>query len=219
MTWHKSFLAKIPAVVQRYGIAVSSVAAALGISLTLYNQKFEGVEFPLFLIAVALTVWYAGVGPGILALVLASLTFNYYFTEPRYTFYVNRSDFPYYVIFVFFALLITWFAAVRRRVERNLRESRDELQREVAIRTQQANLLNLTHDTIFVRDMNDTITYWNRGAQELYGWAAEEAIGKRSHDLLRTVFPPPSEGVPGNRAEPLHFRLGRNSVNCNAQLH
>jgi PAS domain S-box-containing protein len=212
MTRAKPFFAKIPLGLQRYGLAVSSVAVAFGISLFLYNNKFEGVEFPLFLIAVAVTVWYAGVGPAILALILASLTFDYYFTEPRYTFYVNRSDFPYYVVFILFALLITWFAAVRRRVEQNLVESRDELQREVAIRTQQANLLNLTHDTIFVRDMNDIITYWNRGAQELYGWTAAEAIGKRSHDLLRTIFPPPSENVPGNRAEPFNaelLRMGR----------
>src|SRR5215813_12514352 len=116
MTWRASLLSKIPLVMQRYGLDVSSVAAALGISLVLYNQKFEGVEFPIFLVAVALTVWYAGVGPGILALILASLAFNYYFTEPRYTFYVNRSDFPYYVVFILFALLITWFAVVRRRV-------------------------------------------------------------------------------------------------------
>jgi PAS domain S-box-containing protein len=212
MTRVEPFLAKIPLGLQRYGLALSSVAVALGLSLFLYNNKFEGVEFPIFLIAVAVTVWYAGVGPAIVALVLASLAFNYYFTEPRYTFYINRSDFPYYVVFILFALLITWFAAVRRRVERNLVESRDELQREVAIRTQQANLLNLTHDTIFVRDMTDVITYWNRGAQELYGWSAEEAIGKRSHDLLRTIFPPPSENVPGNRAEPFNaelLRMGR----------
>ena len=171
-------LLNIPQVVQQYGLAVLSVAIALGISLFLSSHNIKDVEFPVFLIAIALTVWYAGAGPAILALILASLAFNYYFTEPRHTFYVDGSDIPYYAVFIVFALLITWFATVRKRVERSLVESRDELQREVAVRTQQANLLNLTHDTIFVRDMNDTIVYWNRGAQELYGWSAEEAIGK-----------------------------------------
>src|SRR5262249_20912504 len=80
---------------------------------------------------------------------------------------------------------------VRRRIERELRESRDELTKEVAIRSQQASLLDLTHDTIFVRDIHGIITYWNRGAQELYGWIADEAIGKHAHELLRTVFPIP----------------------------
>src|ERR1700760_478093 len=65
----------------------------------------------------------------------------------------------------------------------------------MAKRTQQACLLNLTHDTIFVRDMSDVITYWNRGAQELYGWTAEEATGQRAHQLLRPVFPAPIEEI------------------------
>jgi PAS domain S-box-containing protein len=59
----------------------------------------------------------------------------------------------------------------------------------------QAGLLNETHDSIFVRDMNDIITYWNRGAQERYGWRGEEAIGKSSHELLRTVFPIPLDEI------------------------
>jgi PAS domain S-box-containing protein len=54
---------------------------------------------------------------------------------------------------------------------------------------EQAGLLDLTHDTIFVRDMNDVITYWNRGAEALYGWRAEQAIGKVTHKLLGTIFP------------------------------
>jgi PAS domain S-box-containing protein len=53
----------------------------------------------------------------------------------------------------------------------------------------QAGLLDGTHDTIFVRDMNDVITYWNRGAEDLYGWKREEALGKVTHDLLQTKFP------------------------------
>jgi len=126
-----------------------------------------------------------------LRLVLSSLVFNYFFTEPNYSFFVTTAELAYYIAFILFALLIIWFSTVRRGVERELLQSRDELEKEVTVRTQQASLLNLTHDTIFVRDMNDIIASWNRGAQELYGWTAEEAIGKNSHQLLHTVFPVP----------------------------
>lgn len=56
---------------------------------------------------------------------------------------------------------------------------------------EQARLLDLTHDSIFVRDLANVVTYWNRGAEELYGWAREEAVGRVAHELLRTVFPAP----------------------------
>jgi PAS domain S-box-containing protein len=63
------------------------------------------------------------------------------------------------------------------------RKRADETLRE------QANLLNLTNDAIFVRDLNLRIKYWNRGAEDLYGWSAEEARGEVSSELLKTVFP------------------------------
>ena len=195
MAEQKPSLLKDLPLIQRYGLAIVSVALALGSALPLERYDFRGVEFPLFLFAIALTVWYAGPGPGILAVVLSSLCFNFYFTEPLHSFYVSRSEIPYYIVFVLFGALLAWFSAVRRSVERQLLQSRNELQKEVAERTQQASLLNLTHDTIFVRDMRDVITYWNRGAQELYGWAAEEAIGKHSHQLLQTAFPIPIDEV------------------------
>ena len=56
---------------------------------------------------------------------------------------------------------------------------------------EQAGLLDLTHDTIFVRDMNDVITYWNRAAEDAYGWPAAHAVGKVSHELMQTIFPVP----------------------------
>jgi PAS domain S-box-containing protein len=182
-------LHKTPSALLRYGLAVGSVALALGPALVLQHYKFRDVEFPLFLFAVALTAWYAGVGSATLAIALASICFDYFFTEPLYSLYFTLAQVPAVFVFVCFAWLIAWFSSIRRRVETQLREARDQLQLEVEERTQQASLLNLTHDTIFVRDMNDVITYWNRGAQELYGWSPAEAIGKRSHDLLHTVFP------------------------------
>src|SRR5437588_3462004 len=63
-------------------------------------------------------------------------------------------------------------------------------QAEDALR-EQAALLDLTRDTVFVRDVNDVITFWNRGAEELYGWTKEDAIGRVSHDLMQTIFPAP----------------------------
>ncbi len=66
--------------------------------------------------------------------------------------------------------------------------------REMVLR-EQAGLLDLTHDTIFVRDMNDVIVYWNRGAEELYGWKQAEAFGKVTHQLMQTIFPMPLEKI------------------------
>jgi PAS domain S-box-containing protein len=157
--------------------------------------------FSLFLLAVALAAWYGGTGAAVLAVLLSCVTFDYFFVEPLHTLEISSSDLPYFIIFAAFATLVTWFSTVRRRVEQELRQARDDLSIEVAERTQQASLLNLTHDTIFVRDMSDAITYWNREAQELFGWTAEEAIGKQAHELLQSVFPAPIEEI---RAELLH---------------
>ncbi len=70
-----------------------------------------------------------------------------------------------------------------------------ERKRAEEVLREQASLLNLTHDTVFVRDMHDVITYWNRGAEELYGWTREEAVGKASHRLMQTIFPAPLEEI------------------------
>jgi PAS domain S-box-containing protein len=56
----------------------------------------------------------------------------------------------------------------------------------------QAELLDLAHDAIFVRDVKArTIVYWNRAAEELYGFRRDEAVGRVSHDFLSTRFPQP----------------------------
>jgi len=55
----------------------------------------------------------------------------------------------------------------------------------------QARLLDLAHDSIIVRDLNSKVIYWNQGATQRYGWTSEEAIGKETHELLKTVFPMP----------------------------
>ena len=50
----------------------------------------------------------------------------------------------------------------------------------------QARLLDLSNDAIIVRDANDRMTYWNKGATKIYGYTWQEALGKVTHNLLKT---------------------------------
>jgi PAS domain S-box-containing protein len=69
--------------------------------------------------------------------------------------------------------------------------ARDITERRQAERalSEQARLLDLSNDAIFVRDGGDHVTYWNKAATELYGFTREEALGRIPHELLQTEFP------------------------------
>jgi PAS domain S-box-containing protein len=78
--------------------------------------------------------------------------------------------------------------SARKRTEQNLA-------RQTAILKEQAELLELANDSIFVRDLDDKITYWNHGAEKAYGWSRAEALGKSSHSLLDTQFSEPLPSI------------------------
>ncbi|MCE4545927.1 MULTISPECIES: ATP-binding protein [unclassified Caballeronia] len=56
---------------------------------------------------------------------------------------------------------------------------------------EQLELLNLTHDAIVAHDMNDRVTFWNRGAEALYGFTAQEAIGQPIQRMTQSNSPVP----------------------------
>jgi PAS domain S-box-containing protein len=128
----------------------------------------------------------------LLSLILALPCMLYFFVEPRFSFRLAISQLPYFISFTLLALLLFSFSTVRRRIEADLRQTRDHLRIEIEERS---SLLDLTHDSIFVRDMDSVITYWNKGAEDFYGWRRQDAIGKRSIDLLHTHFPKPFEQI------------------------
>ena len=59
----------------------------------------------------------------------------------------------------------------------------------------QAALIDLSPDAIITRQLDGTITFWSKGAQSLYGWTSQEAIGQITHTLLKTRFPQPLEQI------------------------
>jgi PAS domain S-box-containing protein len=85
----------------------------------------------------------------------------------------------------------------RRRSEDQIREQAALLRKEIIERKQvetqireQAALLDKAQDAIIVRDFDHCLIYWNKGAERLYGWTAEETVGKNANELLYREKPP-----------------------------
>jgi len=129
----------------RYGFSVVSVAVATGVALAFQRFDLHAVELPVLTVAIALTTWYSGIGPSIVAVVLSALCFDFFFTEPFYSFAISAQDLPYFFIFVLWAAVVASFSTVRRRIETSLRATRDALQLEVEerkVREEQVRKLN-----------------------------------------------------------------------------
>jgi PAS domain S-box-containing protein len=73
-----------------------------------------------------------------------------------------------------------------------LRKKRE--QAEETLR-KQASLIDLSPDAIIVRQLDGVITFWSKGAEKLYGWTKDEAIGQDINNLLITEFPQPIEEI------------------------
>jgi len=143
--------------------------------------RLSTTGFCLLIVIVLLSLKDSFISSAIFSVVGAALL-DYFFTFPLYSFRIAKTqDF-----FPLSAFLITSIAVTTlvRRIDRI-----EKVQRA------QARLLDLTHDTVFVRDQNEVITYWNHAAEMLYGWKKEEAIGKVADELLRTLFPLPREEI------------------------
>ena len=127
--WDPSSPTPMPTIL-RYGIAVLSVAIANGLALFLLRQ-FEAILTP-FLFAVAATVWYAGTGPGVLAIVLSVLSLNYFSLHSFFSFNPISYDLVYLTFCTFCALAVSWVSAVRRRTEQELRLAHEELDAKIS---------------------------------------------------------------------------------------
>src|SRR5882724_12913285 len=112
-------LRRIGPAVWRYGLSVLSVAICTAVTFPL--QGF-GVRTSLFFPAVLLATWFGGTGPGVFAVLLSTLSINFFFTEPFFAFEFSVRDIPTTVAFLFSALIISSWSTARQRSETRLRE-------------------------------------------------------------------------------------------------
>ncbi|MDA3872710.1 MAG: response regulator [Kiritimatiellae bacterium] len=71
------------------------------------------------------------------------------------------------------------------QTNRELQNELEERKRTEATIREQAELLDAANEGIYVQDLHDnTILFWNNGAERIYGWSTEEALGKSAFDLI-----------------------------------
>jgi PAS domain S-box-containing protein len=169
-----------PAIVPSRALPVLSALIAVGIFILDTITPAEAAVAVLYVIIVLLTAKVLQARGVMLAAVgcMTLTMLGYFLSQHGASPNVALAD----CLLSLAAIGITAFLAVQSR------------SRETVL-SEQAGLLDLTHDTVFVRDLNDVITYWNHGAEELYGWGKSEAVGKISHQLTRTIFPRPVEKI------------------------
>src|ERR1700719_1050943 len=127
------------AVVLRYGVAILLVAVALGIALILRYENLPHPFISFSFAAIAITFWYAGSGPGLVAILLSYLALSDLFVPVK----ILGSSSEYYLfIYGIFGAAVSWFSASRRRAERLLTEARDGLETRVAERTGELTAAN-----------------------------------------------------------------------------
>jgi formate hydrogenlyase transcriptional activator len=125
----------------RYGLAIVSVAAALEATLMLRRQHGPHPFITLSLAAIGISFWYAGAGPGVVALLLSCFVMARLVMRNLLTPGVSVES--YLVFSTIFGLIVAWISASRRRAERLLREARDNLEVRVTERTAELTQANI----------------------------------------------------------------------------
>ncbi len=150
-----------------YGAALLAVGLAF-VCTYLTVPLAERSQLFLLLAAVVVSAWYGGLGPGLLATGVAVVGQRAFFEAPY------RDDLVRVLLFALVAGAISVLAAGRHRAEGRLRGQREEM----------AATLASIGDAVIVTDRAGRVTFMNRAAERLTGWAADEARGS----AFQTVF-------------------------------
>ena len=177
----------------RYALAVGSVVLATVVTRQIQPWMGESIS-PLFFAAVMLSAWFGGLGPGLLATVLAGWASAYFFLNPPGSALIGWDDIVRLCVFLMVALLISFLTAMRNRAETALRRSHEELERRVQLRTAELKtsidslreseerfrlmVEGVADYAIVMLNSQGRVISWNAGAERIHGYGPGEIVGR-----------------------------------------
>lgn len=145
-------------------------------------RHFDRPILDLCQAAVALSAWYGGFGPGVLAAAICAFALDFFFVPPYFTFTPGVDDLVRLIVFAFVALVISSLTAILKKKQVDLEQSRDELEERVRQRTQELSQVNI--------DLKQEITYRLRAEKEILEISNREkqCLGQDLHDGLCQIL-------------------------------
>jgi PAS domain S-box-containing protein len=184
-----------------YGLKPCAVACffvLIAFFWTLLLQHLVSYPFLfLFLGAVMGSAWFGGGIAGGLSVILSTVTIDYFFVPPYYSFYVNQVAQTYTIAFIVCAIVMSWVSATLKRSETAVRDARDQFEQRVTERTAELRLsiAEIQESEHRLRTLTEAIPQqiWSSGVdgsiehcnQHLLEYAgAEELNGEKLYGML-----------------------------------
>src|SRR6266403_1530796 len=169
---------------RRYELAFASVAGALLLDLLFHHFNLPHPFAAFALSAIAITFWYGGTKPGIVAVLLSSLIRGYIFEAET----SSLSRVLYELVFLIFAILMIWVRRKREALEvevadrtTKLTAANEELRKE---KEQLDALFELSPDAVVLTDDDFHVLRVNKEFTRMFGYTAEEVAGQWLPDLI-----------------------------------
>jgi PAS domain S-box-containing protein len=179
-----------------YVTALSGIAVVTLLLLPFRNQLHTAVAPLIYLVLVVFVALAWGMNPAIMASLAGALALDHFILPPTNAFSLSSEGWAALLVLLITAVAAGKSSVRARHVAAEAEAAQVErLQKQAGELREQAQLLDVAHDAIMVRDLDGRIRFWNQGAAERYGWSTQEAIGKITHELLQTAFPKPLEEI------------------------
>lgn len=137
------------------------------------NSMLFTTYYPFIILA----AWFGGLGPGILCTALCAFETDYFNMPPRFSLWIAQPDYRLgIVLFLGTGTAVTVLFEQLRRMHKNERKLRTE---EQQMRSHLEAIVDSSDDAMFTREPDGTVTSWNRAAEQIYGYTAQEVVGRR----------------------------------------